>query len=215
MQRCAVFMVDQENSNIADQKIPSPNRRFGSRKAKIIVLLTLALLIALSGLGFYIVKMKKNAPRQKLAAQHQKDPDEPTPDKFFVPTTPYEKTIASADTLRNKQDYDGAIKLLEQYEPKTKQPAERYAITGRLGSLYARKKDYKTALKWYEQAQQTGQPDADSQYTFIADAAEKTGDKPKAVEAYKKLIELQKANPNPASEDTISVYEAKIKSLGG
>lgn len=171
---------------------------------------TLCAVILAAGL---VVYFQKDNSSETGSTQATSEPIRPV--KFQAPTNEYESAIYKADQLLIKSDYDGSIKLLEAALIKTTDKAQQYTLQSKIGYSYKAKGDWKNAIKWFEQAQATGQPAASGLYLEIAEAAEKADDKPKAIAAYKKVLEQLVNNPSPAAKKIAESYRAKIKSLGG
>ncbi len=206
-------MADPDNLNSQDQKVSTrlPGRNI---KKPLAIVGILVAVILVAGLAFAVKKYTSKSKPSPVADK------EPVPvlapqKRTAQPVTEDEKTIAAADKLIAAKNYSNVIKLLEPYEPKVTEASKQYAIRLRLGNAYAAINNPKEAINWYERAQQTAQPGADSLYLYIAQQAEKSGDKPKAIAAYHKVIELLKAHPTPTSSTSIDQYQTKIKALGG
>ncbi len=205
-------MADPDSSIEQNHSKPKRFKGLGSKKAQVLGI-GLVVICLVAG-GAYFITNKNDQNSQQADAVNPEAPIIPV-DKIPQPVTDHDKTIVAADKLIAAQDYGGAIKLLEPYDATLTDPALRYPVEARLGNLYSYKQDYKNAITWFERAQTTGQPGADNLYLDIATAAEKAGDKPKAIAAYRKIVEIIKQRGNVSGENGIQRYEEKIKSLGG
>lgn len=205
-----------ENPEI--EKPPVENRP--SFVSKIIgnkrLLLAVAVLIVatVAGIAVFIHQNSKinKAKKSKTNQQVEQIPVAPTPE---APKDDYGKAILAADQFYLKQDYDGAIKAINAGLPKITDKAQLFNLYARMGRCYKAKGDSSSAINSFEQAQQTGYPAADALYVDIAEMAEKAGDKPKAIAAYKKAIEILNKTNSPAAKKIAQDYQDKIKSLGG
>lgn len=130
-------------------------------------------------------------------------------------TDDYSKALIEADRLSGSNDA-GAISVLEPLANKETDPKKLYPLTLRLGDLYFKGGNWTSAITWYEKALQTGEPGSENVYEMIGAAAEKSGNKSKAIDSYKKLVEIiQKNQQGKIAQDNIAKYQELIKNLGG
>ncbi len=169
-----------------------------SKKLKTIVLIVLASCLVAGGV-FYALRTYESKKAQEASQRR----------------TEFETTISSADQLIAIQDNGGAIKLLEGYAPKAIKPEQVYAVSSRLGNVYFYQSDWNKSISWFERAQQTGQPGSENTALYIARAAEKVGDKEKAIAGYRKVLDRLRGQSGESTQMQIGQYEAKIKALGG
>lgn len=146
------------------------------------------------------------------ASGNAQDPPIYTPSK---PTGEYAITIADSDKLVAASDRQGAVKLLESFMPKAKGPEQEFGIASRISFAYFGMENWAQAISWGERAQKTGQAGASSLNLTIAISAEKTGDKPKAIAAYRAVIDAMKNEKGTYFENQRKQYQDKIKALGG
>ena len=197
----------QQDPQSETQRIKSVKKNRLTKSA--VLLLTVCIVL---GAVFYLYRSKFQDDKISSPADHLKPLPLITPEP---PTGGYEKVIYDADQLFVKNNYDDAIKLLEAEAVKTSDSSQLYTLKSKAGYCYRAKGDWSNAIKRFEEAQATGKPEARSLDPVIGEMAEKAGNKPKAIVAYKRALDFYAGNEDPIAQRIAARYQAKIKSLGG
>jgi tetratricopeptide (TPR) repeat protein len=134
------------------------------------------------------------------------------------PKEPVQKTSVVQNNAREKAfvgKKDEAIELLKQQVEQTKDKSkeERVSLYMQLGGLYDAKKEYKSALEAYKNADALIHDFGI--YEAMAGAAEASGDKALALDYYKRGRAWAKESGQPYSTSALQRTEEAIVRLGG
>lgn len=142
----------------------------------------------------------------------QKTTDSNTGQDTFVPGQNLPKAATDSQALAGQGKFDEANKKVDEALAGNPQDAEKYELYIQQGINYQNQKDYPKALESYKKAEAVKQ---DYKVTvLIGDVAMAQGNKPLALEYYKKALGLL-ATDNPLYNSEKRRLEDKIKAAGG
>lgn len=208
--------IDSESASQHNASKKLTRKRIGLIIVGIIVLGAVGLLAAKQ----FVQHQNKTANKNNVLDRGKPNPKsgEKVEAPLLEPSKPdgeFANLIYEADKLAAIPDRESAIKKLEAYMPKAKGADQEFAVASRLCTLYFGLSNWQQALNWGERAQQTNQPGVSSLNLTMGMAAEKLGNKPKAVTAYKAYLETIKNEKGSAFDSQRQQYQNKIKALGG
>lgn len=134
------------------------------------------------------------------------------------PKTPEQKRQAIQDDINQadqRGDYDRTAKEIESYLATDPPAAEKAMQTQQLGSAYLNGGEYDKAIQAFQQAAQMDDKFKISSLQGEAQAYEAKGDKQKAADLHRQVIELLKAQGREQNQSKIMIEEQIIKGLEG
>lgn len=125
----------------------------------------------------------------------------------------YMTAYQQANDAAASEQYDTAIERLQTYL-KTN-PSKEYTrnVYAQMGTIYANKEDYKSAISWYEKAEKLGGKNHLDTATGLAYAYQSQGNKAKAIEYFNLAIDLSKKSDDPMAKGDIESYQNQISQL--
>lgn len=134
------------------------------------------------------------------------------------PKTPEQKRQAIQDDINQadqRGDYGKTAKEIESYLATDPPAADKAMQTQQLGSAYLNGGEYDKAIQAFQQAAQMDDKFKISSLQGEAQAYEAKGDKQKAADLHKQVIELLKAQGKEQNQSKIMIEEQIVKGLEG